>query len=130
MIASLIGMGVKALGGAVMSFFGYKSKKVDLSIVKETNDKDLQIAWWDYLKSQSDVVINRVIRPITMVYFIGDFIWQRLIHGTYKLVVIVPQVSIGDFVIGPITNGTILVFIIFFMFPLRSAEHFFSRKTT
>jgi len=117
------------IGGSVKAIFGYKERKVDLSVVKETNDKDLQIAWWNYLQSQSDIIINRIIRPLTMCYFIGDFVWQRVMTGTYTLTTIIPYLKLGHWEIGPITNGAILAFIIVFLFPMRSIEKMFMRSS-
>lgn len=128
LLAGLIPTAIKGVVGIVKGFFGVKEKKLDLEVMKETNDRDLQIAWWEYLKNSSSTVVNQVIRPLTMLYFIGDFAYQRYITGTYKIVQIVPQFEIGDVNIGPITNGLILAFIILFLFPLRGIEKMILRK--
>lgn len=125
------GFAVKAIAGAlgsgVKAIFGYKEKKVDLSIIKETKDANLQMAWWQFLIAQ-DSPLNKILRPLTASYFIGDFIYQKIFHGTYHIVTIVPQIDIGGWIIGPITNGVILTFILLVMFPLRGIEKILLRK--
>jgi hypothetical protein len=125
------GMALKAgmdmIGGAIKGIFGYKEKKVDLEIHKETKDAKLQMAWWEFLKSQ-DSPLNKIIRPLTASFFIGDFIYQQVFKGGYKIITIVPQIDIGGWNIGPITNGVILTFILLVMFPLRGVEKILLRK--
>lgn len=125
------GMALKAafdvIGGGIKAIFGYKEKKVDLSIIKETQDADLQKAWWSFLIAQ-DSPLNKIIRPLTASYFIGDFVYQQIFKGTYKIITIVPQIDIGGWNIGPITNGVILTFILLVMFPLRGVEKILLRK--
>lgn len=128
LIAAAIPAAIKVIGGGVKALFGYKEKKVDLQVLKETNDASLQIAWWNYLKTQTSMMINQVIRPLTMLYFIGDYAYQRIWYGAYDLIVIIPQMNIGDMIIGPIYNGHILFFVVCFMFPLRFLEKILMKK--
>lgn len=128
LLVGLIPGALKLIGGGIKTIFGYKEKKLDLAVLKETNDANLQIEWWNYLKSQSSMLINQVIRPITMAYFIGDAIYQRIVYDTYNLIVVIPKMNFGGMSVGPIYNGHILVFIVFFMFPLRFLEKILMRK--
>ena len=128
LLLGLIPSVVKLIGGGIKGLFGYKEKKLDLAVLKETNDASLQLAWWDYLKSQKSTLVNQVIRPLTMLYFIGDYAYQRIAHNAYEMIIIIPQMNVGDLVIGPIYNGHILLFVIFFMFPLRFLEKVLMKK--
>ena len=128
LLLGLIPSVVKLIGGGIKGLFGYKEKKIDLAVLKETNDASLQLAWWDYLKSQKSTLINQVIRPLTMLYFIGDYAYQQIAHNTYEMIIIIPQMNVGDLVMGPIYNGHILLFVVFFMFPLRFLEKVLMKK--
>jgi len=127
MWASILGLGISAIGKGIQAFFGYKDRKEATKAVESTNDKQVQLAWWQFLISQ-DSPANKIIRPITAAYFLGDCMYQLLFTGTYKIVTIVPQFKMGDYVVGPISNGLIVAFIIIVMFPWRGVEKMILRK--
>lgn len=127
-IGGLAKSALDLLGGGIKSFFGYREKKIDLEIMDKTSDKELQIAWWDYLKDQKSMLINQVIRPLTISYFIGEYAYYKVFYGTYKIVEVIPAFSIGDTNIGPIYNGHILFFCIVFLFPLRTLEKWLRKE--
>lgn len=126
-----IGLGITAIaklfGEGVKAFFGYKQQKAINETIEQSNDKDMQLAWWQFLVAQ-DSPLNKILRPLTATYFIGDFIYQRAFTGTYEVITIVPHFTLGGWDVGPITNGLILTFVILVMFPLRGIEKMVLRK--
>lgn len=128
LVASLGGKLLGGIFGGIKSLFNFKEKKLDLSIFKETTNAKLQIAWWDYLKSAQSSVVNQVIRPATMALVLGDLFYQLWFTGGYKIIVIVPAMTLGGYTFGPITNGVMVCFVLFFLFPLRSIEKILMRK--
>jgi hypothetical protein len=119
---------VKVLGEGVKAFFGYKQQKAINETIEQSNDKEMQLAWWQFLVSQ-DSPLNKILRPLTAAYFIGDFIYQRAFTGTYEIITIVPHFKLAGWEIGPISNGLVLTFVILVMFPLRGIEKMVLRKS-
>lgn len=127
-MTALFGFGIKAIGKGIQAFFGYKDRKEARKAIESTDNKEIQLGWWKFLISQ-DSPLNKILRPLTAAYFLGDCIYQLLFTGTYKIVTIVPQFTMGDYTIGPITNGLIVAFIIIVMFPWRGVEKMILRKS-